>query len=49
MNDNRLNEIKNIVKNVTYCQKANYGCGAPVPKIKLEKKPISPLTSRKRE
>ena len=35
---NRLNEIKNIVKNVTYCQKANYGCGAPVPKIKSEKK-----------
>jgi DNA-directed RNA polymerase II subunit RPB1 len=35
---NRLNEIKNIVKNVNYCQKANYGCGAPVPKIKEEKK-----------
>lgn len=35
---NRLSEIKNIVKNVTYCQKANYGCGAPVPKIKEEKK-----------
>jgi len=34
----RLNEIKNIVKNITYCQKANYGCGAPVPKIKSEKK-----------
>ena len=35
---NRLNEIKNIVKNISYCQKANYGCGAPVPKIKSEKK-----------
>jgi DNA-directed RNA polymerase II subunit RPB1 len=35
---NRLNEIKNIVKNVSYCQKANYGCGAPIPKIKSEKK-----------
>lgn len=35
---NRLNEVKNIVKNVTHCQKANYGCGAPVPKIKEEKK-----------
>ncbi len=35
---NRLNEIKNLVKSVTYCQKAHYGCGAPVPKIKAEKK-----------
>jgi DNA-directed RNA polymerase II subunit RPB1 len=35
---NRLNEIKNILKNVTYCQKAFYGCGAPVPKIKADKK-----------
>jgi DNA-directed RNA polymerase II subunit RPB1 len=35
---NRLNEIKNIVKNVTYCQKSHYGCGAPIPKIKAEKK-----------
>lgn len=34
----RMNEIKNIVKNVSYCQKANYGCGAPIPKIKQEKK-----------
>lgn len=32
----RLAEIRNIVKNVTYCQKANYGCGAPVSKIKSE-------------
>ena len=35
---NRLNEIKNLVKSVSYCQKANYGCGNPVPKIKGEKK-----------
>jgi DNA-directed RNA polymerase II subunit RPB1 len=35
---NRLNEIKNIVKSVNYCQKANYGCGNPKPKIKSEKK-----------
>ncbi len=35
---NRLNEIKNLVKSVNYCQKANYGCGEPVPKIKAEKK-----------
>jgi DNA-directed RNA polymerase II subunit RPB1 len=37
----RLNEIKNLVKNVTYCQKAFYGCGAPVPKIKSDKKKTS--------
>lgn len=35
---NRLNEIKNIVKSVNYCQKANYGCGNPVPKIRAERK-----------
>lgn len=34
----RLSEVRNLVKNVTYCQKANYGCGAPVSKIKLEVK-----------
>jgi DNA-directed RNA polymerase II subunit RPB1 len=31
---NRLTELKNLVKSVTYCQKQNYGCGAPIPKIK---------------
>lgn len=35
---NRLNEIKNLVKSINYCQKTNYGCGNPVPKIKAEKK-----------
>ncbi len=35
---NRLNEIKNLVKSINYCQKVNYGCGNPVPKIKAEKK-----------
>lgn len=35
---NRLNEMKNLVKSINYCQKANYGCGNPVPKIKSEKK-----------
>ena len=34
----RLAEIRNIVKNVAYCQKANYGCGAPVSKIRSEVK-----------
>ena len=33
---NRLNEIKNIAKNITHCQKINYGCGTPVSKIKLD-------------
>lgn len=33
----RMNEIRNAVKNITYCQKENYGCGAPVSKIKEEK------------
>lgn len=32
----RLNEVRNIAKNVTHCQKANYGCGTPVSKIKIE-------------
>jgi DNA-directed RNA polymerase II subunit RPB1 len=32
----RMNEIRNLVKNVTYCQKAYYGCGVPVSKIKLD-------------
>lgn len=31
---NRLIELKNLVKNVPYCQKTNYGCGSPIPKIK---------------
>jgi DNA-directed RNA polymerase II subunit RPB1 len=35
---NRLNEMKILVKTVSYCQKANHGCGNPVPKIKSEKK-----------
>lgn len=35
----RLNEIRNAVKNVKYCQKPNYGCGAPVSKLKLETRP----------
>ena len=34
----RLNELRNIVKNVTYCQKTDYGCGAPVTKIRYEVK-----------
>ena len=32
----RMNEIRNLVKNVTYCQKQYYGCGTPVSKIKSE-------------
>ena len=32
----RFAEIRSLVKNVSYCQKKNYGCGTPVSKIKLE-------------
>jgi DNA-directed RNA polymerase II subunit RPB1 len=32
----RTAELRNLVKNVKYCQKANYGCGTPVSKIKLD-------------
>lgn len=32
----RMAEIRSLVKNVAYCQKAHYGCGTPVAKIKLE-------------
>lgn len=35
---NRLAEIKNLVKDVAYCQRPNVGCGTPVSKIKLEHK-----------
>uniref|UniRef100_A0A6C0ABX9 DNA-directed RNA polymerase n=1 Tax=viral metagenome TaxID=1070528 RepID=A0A6C0ABX9_9ZZZZ len=33
---NLLNEVKNLTKNITHCSKANYGCGTPVSKIKIE-------------
>ncbi|MBA42989.1 MAG: hypothetical protein CMF62_03140 [Magnetococcales bacterium] len=35
---NRLSEIRNLSKNVTYCQKQYFGCGTPVAKIKAEVK-----------
>lgn len=34
----RFAEIKAICKGITHCQKENYGCGAPVHKITIEKK-----------
>ena len=34
----RLKEIKNLVKNVTHCQKQYSGCGMIVSKIKIEEK-----------
>lgn len=34
----RLAEIKNLVKDVAYCQRPNVGCGTPVSKIKLDHK-----------
>jgi len=33
---NRFNEIRKLTKNITYCQKQNYGCGTMVSKIKKE-------------
>ena len=32
----RFAEIRNLCKSVSYCQKTNYGCGAPVSKIKVD-------------
>jgi DNA-directed RNA polymerase II subunit RPB1 len=37
----RFNEIKNLSKNIQYCQKQNYGCGTPVSKIKKEIKKLT--------
>lgn len=37
----RFAEIRNIAKNVPYCQKPGYGCGTPVSKIKIETKKTS--------
>ena len=34
---NRFKEIRKLCKNITYCQKENYGCGAMIPKIKKVK------------
>lgn len=34
----RFNEIRNICKSITHCQKENYGCGTPAHKITIEKK-----------
>ena len=35
----RFTKIKNLLKNVKYCNKENYGCGAIRPKIKREERP----------
>lgn len=32
----RLSEIRNVVKDVTHCQKLNSGCGAPTAKIRID-------------
>jgi DNA-directed RNA polymerase II subunit RPB1 len=32
----RLAYIKNATKNIAYCQKTNFGCGTPKPKIKID-------------
>lgn len=38
---NRLAAVKELVKEVQYCQRPNVGCGAMVPKIKLDAKKTS--------
>ena len=40
----RMSEIRNAVKNVAFCSKAHFGCGAPVSKIKLEQKGTGAIT-----
>ena len=39
--EKRFAEVRNAVKNVTHCQKQNYGCGTPVAKIRIEIKKSS--------
>lgn len=40
----KLSEVRNLVKNIQFCQKANYGCGSPIPKIKLDIKKTTGIT-----
>jgi DNA-directed RNA polymerase II subunit RPB1 len=37
----RMTFIRESSKNITYCQKEYYGCGAPIPRIKIEIKKTS--------
>ena len=37
----RMAHIRSTSKNITYCQNPNYGCGAQIPKIKIEVKKSS--------
>ena len=37
----RMTYIRAVSKNITYCQYSNYGCGAPIPKVKIETKKSS--------
>lgn len=32
----RLNEVRKLIKGISYCQANNYSCGTPVSKIKIE-------------
>ena len=38
----RLAYMKALSKNITHCQKPDYGCGTPIPKIKIDQKKSSP-------
>ena len=37
----RLAHIRAVSKNITHCQKPDYGCGTPIPKIKIDLKKSS--------
>jgi DNA-directed RNA polymerase II subunit RPB1 len=37
----RLQYVRMISKNITHCRKVDYGCGTPIPKIKLDSKKTS--------
>lgn len=41
----KMTYIRSISKNVSYCQNPNYGCGAPIPKIKVEIKKTSAVVN----
>lgn len=40
---NRFEDIRAVVKNVTYCQKPGYGCGTKVSKVKIDDKKATAL------
>lgn len=43
--DVRMNQLRKLTKNISVCQKSNYGCGSPVPKIRVDSKKSSSYIS----